>query len=225
MDLRRCIQSFRLRGHIQDSFQWSVCHRNKFDTSFQIRATDALVFCDLGINHEAALAWCKLVLPRAQFLAWLVSLRKIHTRDRLVHIGVLGAAENICPLCMEEKETDGHLLIHCRVTYPLWLLALRVWNISMVLPNDPACLMVSWLKAPIRGKFMRNAWKTFYFATISTIWSTRNNIIFEGGTWDATSVTRSIKTQVGHWMKLWNSSSYYAPSDIERVFEHLFQLG
>ena len=108
---------------------WSASHQFRFDTSLVVKAIDDLVFCNLGVSKEVAFARCKLVPPRDQFLALLTSLRMLHTTERLVRKGILPNDANICALCLDDKESDSHLLIHCPRVYPLWLYALSVWNV------------------------------------------------------------------------------------------------
>ena len=146
-------------------------------------------------------------------------------KSKLVRRNILREADNIYPLCLEEKETDSHLLIHCRLVRPLWLIAMEAWSISMALPSDPSCLMSMWLQTPICGKFKRNVWKSYFFATIWVVWNSRNDIVLNGGGWDATSISRRIKLHVGIWMKLWLSTDQYHLEDIVRIFDHLPNLG
>ena len=224
IELRTIIQNIRLRPNTSDSIAWNEGYQGTFDTGSFVKATDTLAFEDLNLDPLVAKAWCKMVPPRVEFLTWLILQRKIHTRGRLVRKGILAESLNVCPICREEEETDSHLLIHCKYVHPLWQQVLNFWKIPMALPNDPFILWQLWRATPIRGRLMRKIWTTIFHAITSTVWYTKNDIIFAGGTWNAQVIEFRVKYQVGAWIKIWNPSFTYAPEVVARLFDHIYRL-
>ena len=69
--------------------------------------------------------------PRVGFFAWEALWLKVLTLDQLKQRG--RALANRCFLC-EEKESIGHMLLHCHNATQLWDILLEIVGIHWVFP-------------------------------------------------------------------------------------------
>ena len=191
--LRELIQYVRLPNHGRDRVGWNDCHRQRFDTKSQSQDTYLEMFADLNHDKIVNEAWCNLVPPRVQFHMWLVLHGKVHTRDRLVRKGILPSDQNVCPLCSNDKETDHHLFIHYPRTYELWSEPFSTWNIQKTVPENPRSLLQMWLYTPVKGDLQRKIWRMVFYAIIWITWLTRNDIVFNNGSWSPSASNISSK--------------------------------
>ena len=66
----------------------------------------------IGDTHEEPVKWSKFVwerisMPKHRFIAWLVMLEKLRTKDNLKNIGL--NVESSCFLCGSKEESIRHL--------------------------------------------------------------------------------------------------------------------
>lgn len=87
-----------------------------------------------------SVVWFKEAIPRCSFIAWLVMLARLPTKDRLRRWGL--NVTDQCVLSSSGIETHAHLFFECSFAAAIWThFASRIW------PNPPSVLtsVLSWL--------------------------------------------------------------------------------
>lgn len=112
--------------------------------------------------------WKTKVPPRAQFIVWLLALKKLKTGSLLVRAGVINSELALCPFCNEVVERVQHLFFEYRVTWLCWMKCLEWWGIQGVLHSDPSINMNMWNSLCIEKKKTR-MWYVLFFYVAWTI--------------------------------------------------------
>jgi len=63
-------------------------------------------FCFAGI-------WKGIVPPKVEIFCWMAIINRINTWCMLVWRGILGISKSNCPICLAQKESVDHILLHC----------------------------------------------------------------------------------------------------------------
>ncbi|XP_013633133.1 PREDICTED: uncharacterized protein LOC106338781 [Brassica oleracea var. oleracea] len=113
--------------------------------------------------------WNSGGVPRHSFHAWLVTLNRLPTRDRLLSWGL--AVPATCLLCNQGDESRDHLFFSCSFSYELWIHhARRTETTPSTGWNDSLNRMQSLPGPPWRKKLQLIVWQ----AVIYSIWQERN---------------------------------------------------
>jgi hypothetical protein len=76
------------------------------------------------------------------FFAWTIALGKILTLDNLRKKQIV--VINRCCLCMSDKESVDHLLLHCEVAHVLWHAIFSRFRLHWVMPCRVEDLNACW---------------------------------------------------------------------------------
>lgn len=113
--------------------------------------------------------WNSGGVPRHSFHAWLVTLNRLPTRDRLLSSGLTVPAT--CLLCNQGVESRDHLFFACSFSSELWTHHSRRINIGPLTTwSDSLNCMQSLSGLPWRRKLQLIVWQ----AVIYSIWQERN---------------------------------------------------
>lgn len=86
--------------------------------------------------------WKLKAPPRVIAFSWLVqrggilTMDNLHRRKRIL--------VNACPMCLEDQETDDHILLRCRVAHALWSLVLTWFECHWTFPRSAGQLFQAW---------------------------------------------------------------------------------
>ena len=105
-----------------------------------------------------------------------------------------------CPLCDQVEETIEHLLIGCVVAREVWHVVLNEWNILERMPGLYARLEEWWTVQPAVKSQRRDIWSVLILVMWS-IWSHRNNVVFNGEAVSANLVIGRIREEVEQWRR------------------------
>lgn len=124
--------------------------------------------------------WKTWAPPKCRCFLWLAAQKRCWTADRLAKRGLDHPSK--CPLCDQEAETLGHLLVACVFSREFWFKLLRQLGLQLLAPQPGLPSMLCWeevswaVNRPIKGLnslIALGAW---------IIWNHHNKCIFEGWT-------------------------------------------
>ena len=130
--------------------------------------------------------WRNIILgnkarPRMLFVAWMVCLGRLPTKDRLSRHGVI--TDGRCVLC-GDKESIDHLCFKCHDAEDVWNSFLDWMPIQMKHTNGKWNL--DWFVQRTKGKSIASKRIKVTFAeALYSIWTVRNCMIFQGKTKDS----------------------------------------
>lgn len=114
--------------------------------------------------------WSSRGIPRHNFLAWLITLNRCPTKDRMQNWGI--PTDPACILCNSALESRNHMFFECSYLWNLWSGLARKANWT---PSRNWDTGLCSLQASSLPKFHRSliliAWK----ASIYLLWTERNN--------------------------------------------------
>ncbi|XP_058216715.1 uncharacterized protein LOC131327580 [Rhododendron vialii] len=159
--------------------------------------------------------WRNLSPPKVEIFSWMAIQNRIATRSILLDRNLIPEVHlATCPLCALHVETPQHLLLHCRFSWVVWSEILNWWHIQWVCPASLEELASWWFGNRFRN-LEKNIWEVCFFATLWSIWLTRNGYIFNGITTEALEVADLIKTKVAMWMKAKFDIKLYTVEDFK----------
>lgn len=180
------VKVFCMRKHLTDMGDCSSVVKGG---KFSIKA----VYKILSGQHTKV-PWKALVCanpapPKANFILWLVMLKRIRTMDLLYTWGVV--SNTTCCLCKCGLETLYHLFFDCRFTQKVWQEILTWLSISrQILCWDQE---YSWVLQTSKGKSARAQALKLFTATIYMLWLERNACVFLEKKPDVAYVIREVK--------------------------------
>lgn len=125
----------------------------------------------------ASLIWDIDIVPRHQFILWLISRNRLPTQVRLLNQGRIDF--NLCAFCSEEPDSIEHLFFRCRISASLAFF----WAARCNLPWRNRCWSeaLTWARKFLMGKDFYHRIVRFSFGALChLIWKKRNAIIFGG---------------------------------------------
>ncbi|KAI8534606.1 hypothetical protein RHMOL_Rhmol10G0103500 [Rhododendron molle] len=96
----------------------------------------------------------------------------------------------------------------------VWSEIMEWWNIQWVCPSSLAEVALWWFGNKFRN-LEKHIREVCFFATLWSIWLTRNGCIFNGATTRASEVVDLIKTRVAMWMKAKFDIKIYTVEDFK----------
>ncbi|XP_073291031.1 uncharacterized protein [Primulina huaijiensis] len=113
------------------------------------------------------------ILPKQRFLLWLVSHRKLLTRDRLGYL-----LDKSSVLCNYSAESVSHLFFDCPIARSIWN-CIRSW-LGMRKRMGTTAAYLNAFRGVYRGSSALNKMRCVALAaTVYHIWNIRNRKIFE----------------------------------------------
>lgn len=145
--------------------------------------------------------WKIKVPHRYLVFVWLAIHNKILTRDNL---SKRQTVEDVSCLFCSDKETVDHLLCGCIVAKNIWVAVAEVFNFPI--PEHIADVPPLW--------DCNNKISTVGIAVVATIWSlwtTRNDLCFQGATWrDTRIILGKISRLLHFWLILYSEEQVMA---------------
>ncbi|XP_047331438.1 uncharacterized protein LOC124935015 [Impatiens glandulifera] len=135
--LRGILEGVRILSFMQtihfndniDSWVWKVERDVKFNSNLaweSIRERGN----DVGWTH---VVWSSNIIPRQQFVLWLLFRKRLSTRDRLKRF--MDIPDSKCLLCGDNEETMDHLFSGCPFTLELWRRIIKAMELAFF-PSD-----------------------------------------------------------------------------------------
>ena len=149
------------------------------DGVFSVKSAYQLYFMANTSFACAKPIWKSKAPMKCKFFMWLVVHRRCLTADNLARRG--WPHNNLCQLCLSEKEDCTHLFVHCRYTQQTWL-QLRNWaRADFLIPGGNFQSTEDWWLAARKSapKELRRDFDTFSMLVHWRIWKERNARIFQ----------------------------------------------
>uniref|UniRef100_A0A1J3EJP2 LINE-1 retrotransposable element ORF2 protein n=1 Tax=Noccaea caerulescens TaxID=107243 RepID=A0A1J3EJP2_NOCCA len=173
-----------------DVFFW--CHGpGVFKGSFSSKSTWSQLRVSGPIVAWYKTIWFKEAIPRCSFIAWLVYLARLPTRDRLIRWGL--NVQPGCVLCSNGSESHEHLFFECSFSSEIWSqIAGSLWPNP---PTDLASVTTSILSMQSSKAVVAKLWLQIL---IYLLWRERNARIFSA---NPRSSASSISSAVDRMMR------------------------
>ncbi|XP_074305324.1 uncharacterized protein LOC141640419 [Silene latifolia] len=134
--------------------------------------------------------WNRMNWPKHSFIAWLLVLGRLLTKDRLVRFGVIN--DGGCELCGEEVETVEHLFFECRYSQ-MCLTLINDWLESDIPVRD----CIKWCcRLKHRSLMKTKLIQMVVVALVYQIWNMRNKCRVEQLVWHPRMLFRMVQQQV-----------------------------
>lgn len=170
------ISSVQLRpGH--DTATWSV--HGTPTTFFSAKNVFDAIRTQRPSKDWATLIWHKAVIPRYATTAWLFTLNRNSTFDRIAAWSP--DAETVCLLCGDSSESRDHLFFSCPYSYAVWNSVMSRFNIN-AWPST-WLEVLNWLLHFQGNNAQKTAILQGWQATIYELWRERNRRLHDGLTW------------------------------------------
>ncbi|CAA7054706.1 unnamed protein product [Microthlaspi erraticum] len=162
-------------GSGEDTYLWRL-PSGIYSKNFSSKGTwEQLRVRSLPVSW-AKTVWFTEEIPRASFILWLVILRRLPTRDRLLSWGMNVPEE--CPLCTSHQESHDHLFFECPLSQELWLFfASRISGQSQQ-PLLPSILDTILLPPISTSAHTTTLMRLLLQVTVYALWRERNARIF-----------------------------------------------
>lgn len=144
--------------------------------------------------------WKNIVPPKVELFVWMAMQNCIASKSSLVRRGILHSNLDLFSLCNASGEFPVHLLLHCDVAWNVWSEMISWWHIIWVSPLSLKELFQWWRS--IRFKNLeRLCWLATFYSVIWTIWTCRNDVVFNNKGWAVEDTCELVKTRMAMWIK------------------------
>lgn len=141
-------------------------------------------------------------------LAWKVLLNRVQTKINLRRRNALPpSVPTTCVLCLQQEESSSHLFFSCPLSSKLWKQVYGWFGLCTVLPDNGED---HFSQHVIGNKKMDNIYRMIWVATVASIWSLRNRIVFKDGIANIEGILESIQYQTWLWCKVKVGGFYYS---------------
>ncbi|XP_058783785.1 uncharacterized protein LOC131658516 [Vicia villosa] len=192
-----------VRENCEDSFSWALTTNGVFS----VKSCYDFFMASLSgppLDSKKILAliylWKYKVPSKTLDFGWRFIHNRIATRDQLVRMGVLvEGMDSLCSLCMEKEESLSHLFLSCEITTRIWRRVFMCLDLSDLLTlEDFGDFFYNYEKIPCLNKRMivANVW----LATVWSIWSKRNAVIFKEEPFSFTECMSEIIFNSWRWI-------------------------
>ncbi|XP_057248228.1 uncharacterized protein LOC130590211 [Beta vulgaris subsp. vulgaris] len=142
--------------------------------------------------------WNSYNVPKHSFIAWMLMLGKLKTRERLKAAGVV--SDDRCVLCFAETETSNHVFFNCyrskRVCEHIMLwMGIRMGNRETI--------YTSWKKwgRQCRSRNRQKAYYAVQTAMVYHLWMYRNYAYWNNVVRNPEIIVKEIKQDIKHRMQ------------------------
>ncbi|KAG2242137.1 hypothetical protein Bca52824_096021 [Brassica carinata] len=113
--------------------------------------------------------WFSSNIPKHAFLAWIVTLNRLPTRDRLLGWGM--NVPSVCLLCSNADESRSHMFFHCSISREVWTSFFAYQSLNPPLSFDGS---LNWVLQASPNKRVKLVCKLLLHAVCYTLWQERN---------------------------------------------------
>jgi hypothetical protein len=137
--------------------------------------------------------WNQLIPSNMSTLAWRLFLKRLPTKENLIRRGIMLNSSALCVGGCGNPETEEHLFFNCPMLGSVWRKIVNWLGVPLVLPEG-GYIHLNTLKnmVPCNIK-IRDKIAVIWFSTISSIWRTRNDMIFNHTGYDWEKLFEEIK--------------------------------
>jgi hypothetical protein len=179
---------------IEDKIAW----RWEGDGCFSARSAYRAFFAARTLDPAATQIWKSRAPPTTKVFAWLAAKNRCWTADRLQRRQMPHPAA--CPLCDQEPETINHLILGCVFARQVWARIIGNWGQMVWMPTQEAKLVDWWTEINPPKEARKEVW-TVITLVAWTIWTHRNDIVFNGVTPSVDVVLQRIDEEGQNWRK------------------------
>ncbi|KAE8729879.1 hypothetical protein F3Y22_tig00003096pilonHSYRG00057 [Hibiscus syriacus] len=192
MDLMSKLKDIQLSELVDDFLSWTASGDGLFSTK-SCRSSLGPV---LGSNNLWSKGiWLGFSPPRVEAFLWQLAHQKVAVKAELVKRGLPLGDDILCPLCKEKEESVHHLFISCVVVWELWNKLASFWDVSLVLPQDPHSILISWGELRVNSTI----WKFIPGVIFWSIWKVRSAVVFEGSHLDRLALFFIVRFRLSKW--------------------------
>ncbi|KAF5198928.1 hypothetical protein FRX31_011489 [Thalictrum thalictroides] len=155
------------------------------------------------------LVWKVDIPMKVKFFLWTLVLDRTLTTDNLRRRGTM--IHPVCCMCESINESIPHLLMHCSMALRVWKSLTRVKpEIYGILIEAPKVedLLERWTQGS-NQELSRKVWRFLPYATLWTLWKTRNNKLFKRVEATEERICKEIKWTVWYWCASWKRRKKY----------------
>jgi hypothetical protein len=121
-----------------------------------------------------------LALYKCHIFLWLTALNRCWTTDRLAKRGLKHPER--CPLCDQDSETLGHILVSCVFAREFWFLMLHQFMLHRIAPNPGTNSFKGWWEKVVKstGDLAMRGLNSLIALGAWILWNHQNRIVFDG---------------------------------------------
>jgi hypothetical protein len=155
-------------------------------------------------NIILAKLWKSWAPSKVIVFSWQLLQNRIPSRQNLLRRRVITDINNtFCVLCGNSVELVDHLFLTCGVSSTVWYSIFRWLGFQCVLPGG-VIGMFEFLLGMGTGRRAHLRWLLIWHAVIWSIWNSRNELIFIGGSSSVEYLVDKVKLLTWKWYRVKN---------------------
>lgn len=162
--------------------------------------------------------WKNICPPKVEVFAWMALQNCIASRSVLSNRGILNINSVLCPFCFSEAETPDHLLLLCNIAWGVWSAIISWWKMVWAILPTLISLFQFWNGFRFKN-LERLCWQATFYAVIWSIWTCRNETIFNNKKWELEEILDLSKSRMAIWIKGKYNVKDYSVEDFKRCLE------
>ncbi|XP_058742316.1 uncharacterized protein LOC131614778 [Vicia villosa] len=147
--------------------------------------------------------WKTNIPSRLKVFGWKVALNRLPTKDQLVKRGIIRNEQELCVFCDEKAEDLDHLLFKCKISQKVWG-NIYVWLDIKDMKDFVGVHHLRNFTQALQGKIKKKKLCLVWLATVWTIWTWRNKIIFKGDRLVLDDLIMNITVMAWSWHSIGN---------------------
>lgn len=125
--------------------------------------------------------WNKDTPLRVAAFSWKALLDRIPTASNLQKRGVNFTSLNPnYSFCNSALDETAHTLLHCPLSYGMWMLIYNWIGVDVVIPADLKSHHFLQHEGLLHNRISKSCWQLVWFSVVWSLWLLRNEIIFKG---------------------------------------------
>ncbi|XP_024986561.1 uncharacterized protein LOC112521803 [Cynara cardunculus var. scolymus] len=148
--------------------------------------------------------WNKLVPGKVNMPIWRLSKSRLPTRYNLSLRGVR-VSSVLCPCCLSQPETEGHLLFGCSTTKVIGAYVKNWWS-GFPCQATNLAEFFSAAQFPFKGKKVKEVLEVILMAFIWMLWTNQNVLVFNKPVKNPLVIYKEIVLFLFNWIRLRSKS-------------------
>ncbi|XP_058726431.1 uncharacterized protein LOC131597775 [Vicia villosa] len=141
--------------------------------------------------------WNVNVPLKVRFFGWRCFRNRVPTKDSLRNKGILPISSNLgCVFCDNGTESILHSFLFCQNAGIVWKEIAEWIGIPFTIGVDLKDSFLNWSNSCRAKKVKSGKIGTVWLATLWSLWLSRNDIVFNNGSWNSRDVVWSCKALV-----------------------------